>query len=263
MLSSAVTNFSKKRPCAPCNQPQRLASSGAIARWPATGGGKLAHRAANGDSTHKAANGAAMGQHAGPRNSRPAPTITAKARLAAICAASPRGSNCKSSLGLRRRDPFQQAPAIDEQAEQRAAHRIHHQPRLMSKEGDQECALQKSQFEIAAQCPQVIAQRNARAPRHDAGERGQERRQRNRQKNENGPYRGGPQRAAASRSAGQKGSRRRQRTAQIVEQLPAAHQRDRRFLLTPSAALRPKPKIQGSNCQSPRTQRCWRAAATL
>ena len=31
----------------------------------------------------------------------------------------------------------------------------------------------------------------------------------------------------------------------------------------PSLALRRKPKIQGNNCQSPRTQRCWRAAATV
>ena len=31
----------------------------------------------------------------------------------------------------------------------------------------------------------------------------------------------------------------------------------------PSRDLSPKPNIQGSSCQSPRTQRCWRAADTL
>src|SRR5207302_10884262 len=71
--------------------------------------------------------------------------------------------------GLCGRDPFQQMPSINEYAEQRAADRVNHQPGLMGEERDQECALQKSQFKIAALSAPVIAQGGVGAARRDSG----------------------------------------------------------------------------------------------
>ena len=189
-MSSAVTNVSKKRQVRRATSRSARVSSGRIARWPATGGGKLAHRAANGDSAHKAANGAAIGQVCCPETYTASPIHAAKERPAAICAAIPRGSNCEVVARLRGRYPFQQMSPADRYAVECAADRIGHHPCLMGEKSDQEGALQKPQFEITAQRAKVIAQGDARAPGHHSGNGRDERRQRNRHHDEARPYRG-------------------------------------------------------------------------
>ena len=62
----------------------------------------------------------------------------------------------------------------------------------------------------------------------------------------------------ASSVANVAGARRLRRRLSSIFQRPI--ERDRAADVASGA--RPGPRIQGSSCQSPRTQRCWREAAT-
>ena len=68
---------------------------------------------------------------------------------------------------LRRRNPFEQMPAGDEQPHQGSRDRIAHQPRLMRQEGDDERRLGQREAQIAAERAQMAAQRDPGAARHD------------------------------------------------------------------------------------------------
>ena len=182
--------------------------------------------------------------------------------LAAICSARLRVSNREFVCRLCGRHPFEQVAPANEDAEQRAHHRIDHDPGLMREEGDEERALQQAEGEIAAQRAQMIAQRNARAVRHDAVDRRQQRRQRDgqqeyRRSRSRPPRIGSSQPISMARSAAGAESERRRLSSSFHRPINGSG-----VFGEPSLALSRKPKIQGSNCQSPRTQRCWRAAAT-
>ena len=70
---------------------------------------------------------------------------------------------------------------------------------------------------------------------------------------------GGAQRQCQSRQQGQHAGRCGQRAPQIVEHLPAADRRDGARASDPRRRVGPRPTVHGSNCQSPRAQRWWRA----
>ena len=133
-----------------------------------------------------------------------------------ICSARPRVSNRDSRCRLCGRHPLEQVAPADKDAEQRAHHRIDHDPGLMREEGDEERTLQQAKGEIAAQRAQMIAQRNARAVRHDAVERRQQRGHRDGRKDIGGPDLGRPHRQQPADQHGEKRRRRRKRAAQIV-----------------------------------------------
>ena len=68
---------------------------------------------------------------------------------------------------LRRRNPFEQMPAGDEQPEQGPRDRIAHQPRLMRQEGDDERRLGQREAQIGAERAEMAAQRDPGTARHD------------------------------------------------------------------------------------------------
>src|ERR1019366_3110783 len=96
----------------------------------------------------------------------------------------------------------------------------------MREEGDQERALHQAESEIAAKRAQVIAQRNALTKWNSVCKRRQQWRQHDRQKDIRGPNLGGRDRQEQSDQHVEKCGRRGERAAQIVEQLPASHQRN-------------------------------------
>ena len=103
----------------------------------------------------------------------------------------------------------------------------------------------------ASRCPAAAAAalRGPAGRRHD--DRGQD---------EAGPQRGRRRGQRPGDEQGRQRERRRQRPAQVVEHLPAPMAGIGTRLRPSRRALRPR--IQGRSCQSPRAQRCWRAAAT-
>ena len=144
------------------------------------------------------------------------------------------------------------------------ADRIDHQPGLMREEGEQEGDLQQApSADLSRSARRWLRSVTAGAAGHDAPR--------------------APEAAAAAQivrrrkavqmsaccewqqPADEQGEKRwpaPTATAQIVEHLPAADQRKLRRPRVSPASRAPRPKIHGSNCQSPRAQRCWRAAAT-
>ena len=125
---------------------------------------------------------------------------------------------------LRRRHPFEQAPAGD-QAEERAKHRVDHQPGLVREEGDQERALQHAELEIVRQRAEMASQRAVGLGRQQAREGRQQGWKRDGEQDRQRPDLGGAARHEPADEQREHGRRRGERTAKIVEQLPPAHQR--------------------------------------
>ena len=164
-------------------------------------------------------------------------------------------------LGLRGGDPLEHISAGDEQSHQRADDRVRHQPGLVGEERRRQADLRKAEREIGEQAAQVAALGDAA-----------EARIRVRPGKESAPeWRSWPGRNRVHIQGDAGGKQpadeqvrnmhgRRKRPAQIVEHLPAADGGNRNAAFG-SFRQAPRPKIQGSSCQSPRAQRCWRAAA--
>ena len=101
---------------------------------------------------------------------------------------------------LRRRNPFEEMPAGDEQPHQGPHDRIAHQPRLMRQEGDDERPLGEREAQIGAErardgCAAVIPARRGTTP----AATGNECRQQDRRQYEADPHRRGGERQGQSR----------------------------------------------------------------
>ena len=129
-------------------------------------------------------------------------------------------------LGLRRRRPFEQPPAGQIQAAERAPDRIAHQPCLMREERDAEGDLGTGDGEALPDGAHVSPLGDSRAVGDQVGERGQQGGQRDGDEHEDRPH---ERRGVGERPAGderQPGGRSRQRPPKIVEHLPPADERD-------------------------------------
>ena len=128
---------------------------------------------------------------------------------------------------LRRRHPFEQASAANEEPKNRTCDGIDHDPGLMRQKGQQKGALHHAELDIARHAAPVIAQGDADTARHQHRKRRQQCRQSNKQENERRPIRRLAKRQEPAEQQGEQRRRRRQRAAQIVEQLPAPGERYR------------------------------------
>ena len=122
----------------------------------------------------------------------------------------------------------------------------------MGEEHDQQCGLRQGEPNIRGETAQVAACRDSGTSRHDRGENGEQRRQRNRRQDEAGPDDCGLQGQRPSRQQGDDARRRRQRSPQVIQHLPAADQGQRARALTIARA----PIIRGgvAATENPRQQ---------
>ena len=164
---------------------------------------------------------------------------------------------------LRRRDPFEQMPAGDEQPDQGPPDRVAHQPRLMREKGDQQAPTGSARGGDRRRARArwlrgvIPARRGTMAPMT-----GMQGRQHDRREDEDGPDERGVER---QRPARQQGERRPPApTASAADCRASSSGRSPAWRRAPDPRRRrgPRPKIHGSNCQSPRAQRWWRSAAT-
>ena len=150
---------------------------------------------------------------------------------------------------LSRRNPFEQMAPADEQPKQRAHDRVAHQPSLMREERDDQHRIGQGEAQIAAEGRQMAASVIPARRGNDGGNDRDEGWQKIVDENEPGPdrRRGERQCPPASNARGMPAQTayaadcRASSSGRSPER--AACRRDRR------------PKIHGSNCQSPRAQR--------
>jgi len=93
-------------------------------------------------------------------------------------------------LHLRGRDPLEHAPARDGQAQERAAHRIRHQPSLVRQERERERELHAGHREAPRDAAQIRALREARPLRDDLDRDRDERREGQAEQDQPGPDEG-------------------------------------------------------------------------
>ena len=125
--------------------------------------------------------------------------------------------------GLRRRHPFQQMPVRDEQADQRAQHRIQHRPGLVGQKDD-------VQADLRQRCPGILRQGHEMRPQAKPGSLGQDRmgqpeqaRQGDHGQHCRSPDQGAVPRQQPSQQKCCKDEGADQRPAEIVQHLPAAN----------------------------------------
>ena len=139
----------------------------------------------------------------------------------------------------------------------------HHQPGLMGEERDEQARSGRSaRHDIRAERADMAAQGDAGVPRQQRASDRQERRQRDDEQRRSPSRRARPAAAAVQPASSARiaaGADSERRRLSNIFQRPIAGTK-RALLRAPVPVARPS--IHGSNCQSPRAQRCWRAAAT-
>ena len=161
-----------------------------------------------------------------------------------------------------RRDPFEKVAARYREPDQGANDGVAHQPGLVRQEDDHQAGLDERKAQLRAQGAEMAAERHARAARRDIRHHGNKRRQDDRRQDEGGPDAPRPEaawpiRRSAPRRPTAADSDRRRLSSIFQRPIAGTLPRGRR-----SALCGPRPRIQGSSCQSPRAQRWWRRAAT-
>ena len=136
MWSAAVTKVSKNRQVRRAISRRARASAADIGSRPATGGDRLVQRAIAGEAIQSAANGSASGHVPCPASQATTSASDADDDRAGHPAIEAEEVEPRTDRRLRRRNPFEQMPAGDEQPDQGPRDRIAHQPRLMRQEGD-------------------------------------------------------------------------------------------------------------------------------
>ena len=263
MWSAAVTKVSKNRQVRRAISRRACASASDTDIRPALRGGRLVQRAIAGEAIHRAASGTARGHVPCPNSQGDQHRQNADDDPAGHHAIEAEEVEPGTDRRLRRRNPFEQMPAGDEQPHQGPRDRIAHQPRLMRQEDDDKRRLGQREAQIGAERAEMAARRDPGAAWQDGGDDRDEGRQHDRREHESRSRRARPSSGIAHpASKARTASRRRQRSPQIVEHLPAADRRNGAALSDPCRRLGPRPKIHGSSCQSPRAQRWWRMAAT-
>ena len=164
-------------------------------------------------------------------------------------------------LGLRRGHPLQQIAAGEKQPDQRAHDRVRHQPRLVGDERDRQTDLRRAEREIGKQRREsgfVWRCRRAAGLAQPEKEsmRGSQSSASTNRVHIQGEICGASHPASRVRNMHGAESVRR-RLSIIFQRLIAGIE----ILRRSSFERPPRPKIQGRSCQSPRAQRCWRAAA--
>ena len=196
MLSSAVTNFSKKRQVRRALSRSACASAGGSGLVPANGGGRLAHRAIAGANIQRITNGAATNRR---RVREPDKNCGRGAQrdAAGHAAGRIREDRDESSTLPAPRSPTRASSMTYEQTIECPYNRVGHQPCLMREQGKEHRDLRAGGGEIGANRAQMAALGNPEAARHESGDERQHRRQRNRRENEPGPDPGGSGSAAS------------------------------------------------------------------
>ena len=203
MWSSGVTKVSKKRQVRRAVSRKALRVGRRQRRLPATRGGRLAQRATAGEAATAAANGADSTSVPCPESQRDSQATTPMTERPGHAAIEAERSSRRPDRRLGRGDPFEQMPAADEQAQQRAHDRVAHQPGLMGQEHDDQRRQDRGPAED---------RRRARAggwrsvdpgaARRDGGDDRKQRRQRDRRRARRRSRRAPRQTAPPSRRAG-------------------------------------------------------------
>ena len=123
--------------------------------------------------------------------------------------------------GLGRGDPFQQMAAAGEQAPQRAADRIAHQPGLVGKEGDGECDVRDGPAQVGGQRPQMACHGDIGRARHHTRQHRDHDRQQHRGKHEPRPHQRGAERQCEADRQRRDAGRCGEAAPQVVEHLPS------------------------------------------
>ena len=125
-----------------------------------------------------------------------------------------------AELGLRCRHPLQKETSADDQAIERPADGIDHQPGLVGEKRDKQSGLRRRQDKIPAERAEVTAQRDAGTTRQQRCNDRQQSRQRDREQDEARPDQGARQRQQPAGHERHDIGRCRKRAAQIVEHFP-------------------------------------------
>jgi hypothetical protein len=158
----------------------------------------------------------------------------------------------------RRRLPLEQAAAGDGQADERDPDRVEPLARLAGRERELQSEPREGHAQVVGDRAQEGGPRLVGRRTFESLGGQQERRKRERRQREPGPCERMARQDDPPHDEQEQRRRRQQAAAEVVEDLPARH--DRQAIARDAGSRGHERKSHHRICQSPRTQRCWRRA---